>query len=279
MNKCCLLGTAPSWCDAPWDDLSIEIFSLNDAYLCRDKAGKGLRRVNRWYELHPFDKMWLRPADKPVVYAHEIPKGHYVRPEGHLEWLKTQAMTIPVVLQQNPPDDWPSNAFRLPLEAIEAKFGMFWGDQPYWASGPSFMLAHAILEGYQEIHVYGIHLSTQAEYIEQRPNFEHLLGIAKGLGIKVVMAPKSPLLKHGWKYAYEPKPVPEVPETLASARKDIQRVRTQKAETVRALVQWPWWKPKGSTMAQLQELELLEADLAQQIARHHAQASVTTVGG
>ena len=268
MKKCAIVGTAGSWTDAPWDDLSVEIWALNDAYMCRDAQGKGMRRASRWYELHPLEKMWFRPKDKREVYAHDVPAGHYVRPDGHLEWLKTQAMTIPVFLQGAPPEDWPVNAQRFPLEAVVERFG------EYWASGPSYMVAHAMLEGYTEIAIYGIHLSTQAEYLEQRPNFEHLLGIARGMGIKVHMAKSSPVLKHPWRYGYEPKPVPVVPATLAEARKEIATVRKEKGELVTQLVTWPRWKSKTKATERLEWLSLVEADLAQQISRQHSAAAV-----
>jgi hypothetical protein len=251
----------------------MEIWSLNDAYMCRDAKGRGLQRVDRWYELHPLDKMFFRPKGNKVVYAHEIPKGFYVRPEGHVEWLKTQAQTIPVYLQQEPPNDWPANARRFPLEELEARFGA------YWASGPSYMVAQAMAEGFQEIHIYGIHLSTEAEYREQRANFEHLLGIARGMGIKVYMAEESPLLKHPWKYGYEPKPVAVVPPSLEEARKEIKTVRTERAQLSGQLIRWPRWKPKTAALERLEWLELLESDLAQTISRHHVGQMEIRIGG
>jgi hypothetical protein len=266
-KRVAVVGTAPSWAQTPWDDPSLEIWSLNDAYMCRDAQGKGLRRADRWYEQHPIDKLWFRPHDQKVIYAHEIPEGHYVRPAGHLNWLKDQAKTIPVYLQETPPADWPANARRFPIEEADRRFGI------YWASGPSYMVAHAIMEGYREIHVYGIHLSTEAEYREQRPNFEHLLGIARGLGITVKMAQESPVLKHGWKYGYEPRPRVAVPPTVQAARKELKGVREERAKLVQALVAWPRWKTKAPAVERLTWLEILESDLASQISRWHAKGA------
>jgi hypothetical protein len=273
MKRVAIVGTAPSWINAPWDDLSIEIWGLNDGYMCRDAHGQGMRRATRWYDLHPLDKMWFRDPKKREVHINEIPKGHYVRPEGHVEWLKTQAVTIPVYLQAEPPSDWPANAHRFPVEAVKERFGN------YWASGPSYMLAQALMEGYTEIQIFGIHLSTQAEYLEQRPNFEHLLGIAKGMGVKVLMAEASPLLKHGWAYGYEPKPEPAVPEGLAKARTEIKDIRKEKAKLASQLLTWPRWKSKAEALERFEYLELVESDVAQQISRHHAGSAVIALGG
>ena len=281
-KRIAIIGTAPSWVQTPWDDPTLETAALNDAYMCRDAKGNGLQRISRWYELHPVDKMWFRPKHKREVYAHEVPTGHYVRPEGHLDWLKEQAATIPVFLQNDPPEGWPVNAKRFPIEEIDANFG-----SEYWASGPQYMLAQLLLEGYTEIHVYGIHLSTQAEYIEQRPAWEHMLGRAMGLkysverkadvrvyhcdnGFTLVLPTACPILTHGWKYGYQPKPVPVVPATLEKARTEIKAVRTEKAKIAADLIRWPRWKSKSAPLERLEWLELMEADLAQTISRHHA---------
>jgi hypothetical protein len=173
-KRVCITGTAPSWKMTPWHDRSWEIWSLNDAWML------GPKRWDRWYELHPIDKMWFRPRDQRVINQAAIPKGAYIRPEGHLEWLKEQAKTIPVFLQAAPPADWPANAHRFPIEAVHQAFG-----DDYWASGPSYMLAQAWLEGYTEIMITGIHLATEAEYREQRPQFEALIG--RLLGPKVAL--------------------------------------------------------------------------------------------
>ncbi len=246
-KRVAIVGTAPSWKQCPWDDPTLEIWSLNDAYTL------GLPRIDRHYELHPLDKLYFRPRDKQVVYAEDVPHGHYVRPDGHLEWLQHAAKTIPVFLQKDPPKGWPPNAQRLPIEQLEAEFG------PYWASGPAYEIAHAMLEGATEIQIWGIHLSTEQEYRDQRPNFEYLLGIARGRGIKVVMAEASPILKHGWKYGLEAKPTPH------PAKQIIMRVRHQKAVLVQELATMPRWANKTSALDRLQRLSALEMDCAQRL--------------
>jgi hypothetical protein len=261
MKRCAIVGTAPSWTQTPWDDPSLEIWSLNDAYMSRDATGRGLPRADRWYELHPLDKMWFRPKHKRVIHEDEVTPGFYIRPEGHIEWLKEQAATIPVFLQQDPPEDWPVNAKRFPIEDVDAAFGQ------YWASGPSYMVAQAMLDGYGEIHVYGIHLSTQQEYIEQRSNFEHLLGIARGKGVTVVMAEQSPVLRHPWKYGYEPRPVPAPDPARTALKEELKAVSTRKHALVQALVTWPRFKSKAAAQDELRRLQVIEMDIQQQLAR------------
>lgn len=267
-KRCCIVGTAPSWMKTPWHDTSIEVWSLNDAYVL------GLPRIDRFYELHPTNKMYFRKRDQMRVSEADVPAGHYVRPEGHLDFLKHAAQSIPVFLQDQPPSDWPAKAYRFPIEAIHQAFG-----EEYWASGPSYMLAQAILEGYTDIWVTGIHLSTEHEYREQRPQWEHLIGrvlgrrvttterdgfrFYEGETVRVVMPVESPILRHGWKYAYEPKPV----KALTDADREWKATQKEKSELVRQLVNWPMNVDKTKALARLSMLEVIEMDLQLQAQR------------
>ncbi len=67
-KRCAIVGTAESWKDTPWDDPSLEIWSLNDAY-----SLNGFQRADRWFELHPTDKFYFRPKQQRAVYAELVP--------------------------------------------------------------------------------------------------------------------------------------------------------------------------------------------------------------
>lgn len=260
-KRIAIVGTAESWKDTPWNDPGLEIWGLNDAYTL------GLPRVDRWFELHPIDHFYFRPLAQRVVYAEDVPHGYYVRPQGHLEKLQEMAKTIPVYLQKDPPKGWPINAQRLPLEKLISAFGSRLdaklgarvfdpisanaGVDPYIASGPWFEVALAILEGADEIQIWGIHLATEQEYRDQRSNFENILGIARGMGIKVVMAEKSPVLKHGWQYAYEPKPA------MHPAKEQLFRVRQEKSALISQMATGP---RKPGALDRLRRMEAMEAD-------------------
>lgn len=274
-KRVCIVGTAESWAQTPWDDPSIEIWSLNDAYAL------GFKRADRWFEIHAIDRMWYRPADKKVFSKGEIPQGVYVRPHGHLEWLKEQAKTIQVYLQSDPPADWPINAQRFPLERVTDAFG-----PNYWASGPAYMLALAVLEGYTEIWITGIHLATEHEYREQRPQWEHLLGRILGAqvteskskgfriydgNVRIVLPEKCPILTHGWRYAFDPKPEKPV-DPLKAEWKAVQQ---EKERLVTALVHWPKGKDKTKALDRLARLEIAEIDIQQQMQKRAIGGTVT----
>ena len=263
-KRCCITGTAESWRQTPWNDPTLEIWSLNDAY------SLGFPRASRWFELHPLDRMHFRDPRHRVVHEKDIPKGFYVRPQGHLEWLQKQARTIPVYLQNEPPAGWPANAQRFPIEQVTAAFGA-----NYWASGPSYMLALAILEGYTEIWITGIHLATAHEYREQRPQWEHLLGRVLGPHVtekaangfrfydgqvRIVLPESCPILHHPWRYAYDDRPQPK----LDPMDVEWKAVQKEKAQLVTALVNWPKGKDKAPALARLRRLEIIELDIQQQ---------------
>ena len=211
-----IVGTAPSWKKTPFSDPNLVIASLNDAYRM-----KGFVRADEWFDFHPLNRFWHPPADRPI-YAHEVPPGYYARPLKHLEWLGTQATTIPVYLHPQYREQYPAaaawvNARPIPRDEIEAHYGR------YFMSSPAEMLALAVMRGFRDVAIYGIHLSTEHEYIEQRPNFEFLCGRVLGPGkIRMTEADgmrhyetedghlalpvESPLLHSSWRYAVDTRP-------------------------------------------------------------------------
>lgn len=256
-KRCAIVGTAPSWNKTPWDDPGMVIKTLNDGYTL------GVPRLSEHYDLHPFDKMWFRPKWKTTFREGDIPEGVYVRPEGHLEWLQERAKTIPVWLQADPPHDWALNAKRFPFEDVAKWLKARPDQEAYIASSPVQMLAHAVLEGYTEIHIYGIHLATMGEYIDQRPNMEWAMAKAEGAGVNIVIPPECPLLKHSHVYGREPKPV----RPDAAAMKRLHQAKQAYQKLATELVTWPRFKSKVAQLAQLSRLKAEIRD-AQQQARH-----------
>ena len=214
-----------------------------------------------------------------VVAESDVPIGAYVRPSGHLEWLRTRPQ--PVYFQQ-PPAGWPT-AKRFPLEEILAYWQPVWpyrltrkglleAGRAYETSTPSLMLMQAVAEGYQEIHVYGIHLATQWEYIEQRPNFEFLLGVAAGKGIKIVLPQQTPICQSKFQYAYEPKA--DLP--MQAAEREIRAIKARGLQARQALGSTRWWQVgRKKDLAQtLETLDVALLDVRQQASRAHVAQGV-----
>ena len=252
LTRVCITGTAPSWTRTPWDDLTLPIHMMNDSYQMQ-----GVVRADEFYDIHPPNHFYFVPEPpngaKPIVYAHTVPPGTYVRPARHLDWLATQ--TIPIWMH---PDHatllpasatWPS-ARPFPRAEIETAYGQ------YFTSTPAWMVAHAILRGAREVHIYGIHLSTEQEYIEQRPNFEFLCGCVLGPtkrtmtvheGLRryesqdglIVLPEASPILSAKFQYAFEPSPR----RFLEPMKWELHKASMKRERRIAALKRANPWRP------------------------------------
>lgn len=255
-KRCAIVGTAATWKLCPWQDHNLDILGLNDAYLLgyRLSGQLMLPRQTHWFDLHRFHEMYFRPREERVVLESEIPVGSYVRPQGHLEWLRTRPH--PVILHDPPPSDWPSTCQAFPWAQIREKYG------DYFTSTPAWMLVWAIEQGYREIHVYGIHLATEWEYVEQRPCFEQWMRYAIDRGCKIVLPVGCPLLKGKRIYACESK----ADLCLQRITREIAAVKRQGAAVRRALEDTPWYaiSEKQHLRSRLRRLELELVDLRSQ---------------
>lgn len=252
MERYAIVGTAPSYAMTPWQDTGLFIASLNDAYQLPE-----IKRADEWVDLHPLNHFFYPETDatgkRANVFAHQVPYGYYCRPAKHLDWLASQPFPVwlhPDHATQHPASAaWPT-ARAFPKAAIEAHFGM------YFTSTPQWMLGHAVLRGAKEIHIYGIHLATESEYIEQRPGFEFLIGRVLGRGKQtvtvknglrryetpdgmVVLPEASPVLSSTHQYAFQPSPR----RKLEPLKWELHKAQIKYSRTVDALKHAKWWSP------------------------------------
>lgn len=269
-----IIGTAQSWALTPWQDTELYLMSLNDAYRLQ-----GFQRADAWFDFHPMDKFFFPPDGQAQIFQHQIPPGHYARPVGHREWLGRQAQTIPVYLhpdyQTQCPEaaGWP-HARAFPKADVEAHFGR------YFTSSPAWMMALAIMQGAKEIHVYGIHLATEFEYVKQRPNFEFLCGRVLGPtrvtvhvkdGLRryetadgvIVLPEASPILSSDFQYAFEPRP----DAGLEPMKWDLHKQAVKQQRVVNALINRPWWKRKKPLQTELALIQARTLDVQDQMNR------------
>lgn len=169
--KVAIVGTAStSSGEAPWKDESWQIWSLG--------VNSALApRYDRWFELHT----------KDVLSAAGALDMRY-------EFLKAAGDKLVIGH-----DCWPElpEAKLYPWETVIAKFGR------YLTSSLSIMIALAIIEGADEIGLWGVDMVCPDEYVQQRSGCEYLLGYAKASGIKITIAKESPILRPTRVYALE----------------------------------------------------------------------------
>jgi hypothetical protein len=178
-RKVAILGFAPSWVDAPFKDESFEIWALNEMY--KLFAKKPEARADKWFEIHS--------PDSPSKNTKE-----------HRAFL--QNCQIPLYMWDHS-EEFP-NSVKFPKDELLDFFGKPYGEPfRYFTNSISWMIAFAIYERYDEIHVYGVDMAADSEYGFQRPSCEYFLGVAAGMGIKLYIPKNSDLLKATLLYGFE----------------------------------------------------------------------------
>ena len=129
----------------------------------------------------------------------------------HLERLNK--LNVDVYMQEK--CDEVKRSVKYPLKKVKSEFG------DYLTNSISYMLALAILENFEEIHLYGVNMSVNTEYSHQRPSCEYFLGIARGRGIKIHIPKESDLLKSNFLYGYEQEKVRDLKLTIQKRKNTL----------------------------------------------------------
>jgi len=200
MKKVCLMGWAnTSRGQAPYGDPSFEFWGTSDQY-------GHMQKVDRIFEIHtPADIRAYKPRGGEPDHVAELNK-----------------LGCPVYLMELMDDI--ERGVLYPIDDIIDKYG------GYLICTSAYMLALAIYEGYQEIHLYGIDMAVTTEYFYQRPCMEYWIGLARGLGVKVVLPDNCPLCRSYWLYGYD-KPLAQAPITIRFIM-DVKRIRAVQAFNV-----------------------------------------------
>ena len=171
VKKVAIVGTAMTFKNAPYGDPSWELWGLNDHW-------NNMPRATRWFEAN-----YEAACVAPVSHKPSIKR---------IDWLRKAP--IPVYMEQHY-DDVPMSV-RYPFEEINDWISEIDpSGRDYFTNSVSFMIALAIYEGFDVIHLYGVDMAVGSEYEQQRPSCEFWLGVAKGLGIKLYIPDQSDLLK------------------------------------------------------------------------------------
>lgn len=169
-KKVALVGFASNTLHlVPWEDPSFEIWGLNQGHL------NFPRRADRWFEMH-----------SPEFTAD-------LRDPGYIPWL--ESLTIPVYML-DVQAQFPTSC-RYPIESA-----IVYAGRDYFTSSIAYMLALAAIEGFEEIHLYGINLAIGDEYFYEKPCAEWWIGYLEGKGMTVVVPHASSLLKQYLRYGY-----------------------------------------------------------------------------
>jgi len=192
-DKCAIVGFAPSWYQAPWDDPEFSIFGINELYKYTGAESERFKvkpRYDAWFELHDIEKS---PSKKK---------------KEHQDFLMN--CPYPLITQKHW-DKYPTS-IGYPRYEIKQFIGtnFITDDKPGvgskftdYSNQISWMIALAIAMGYREIHIYGVDMAANTEYNFQRASCQFFIGVAIGLGIKVLIPKSSELCKHYCDYGFE----------------------------------------------------------------------------
>lgn len=187
-TKIALVGFAESWKLAPFHDPSVAIMGLNELH-------KYVPRWDYWIEIHDDETLGVSKRD--------LSEGEQKR---HLEWLST-AHGKPIYMQPQFCTGRFPDAVPFPIDELRY---LCPDGKPYFTSSIGMMIAWAIHRGYEWIGLFGIDLASDTEYTHQRPNAEYFVGLARGMGRMVSIAPTSAICKSGHVYGYD-KPLASSP--------------------------------------------------------------------
>lgn len=185
-DKCCILGFAPSWNEAPYKEKGIDFWGINELYIYLHKH-KITTPFAAWFEVHDIEKS---PSKQ--------------KPQ-HQEFLKNCKISL-VTLKHW--DKYPSS-IAYPVQYVVDYFNTnFVIDEKNtgfndYSNQISWMIALAIVLGYKEIMVYGVDMAQESEYAFQRASCQFFLGYAIGQGIKVRVPKSCELLKAAKLYGFE----------------------------------------------------------------------------
>ena len=173
--KVIILGTAHTHAQAPLDEPGFDRWAVSP-WASREDTDTS--KCDVLFELHP-PRYWKRP---------EI-----------LERLR--AFDGPVMMQEQY-DEVP-NSVRYPIERVRETFQIEAMPDLYVTNTISYMIALAYIKGFDEYHLYGVHMSHHTEYGYQKPNCEYYLGFLAAQGKKIVLPPGGALLKAPYLYGYD----------------------------------------------------------------------------
>lgn len=186
-NKVAIVGFAPSSMRdvmALFKDPTYEIWGLNQLYIpFPELVGK----ASRWFQIHH-----RHSYDQTVIRDHS-----------HHAWLGAQR-DFPIYMQQRWPD--------IPLSVVFPKDELVEHFGNYFTNSISWMIALAIWEEFEEVHIYGVDMATDSEYAYERPSVEFFLGWFKGKGdqgpnqppkTRLILPEKCDLLKSMWLYPFD----------------------------------------------------------------------------
>ena len=151
MKKLAIVGSGSQTREsAPFDNLDFDIWVFNEA-----ANAEWCKRWTACFQMH-----------EPDIY-----KGHNTKDSKHWEWLQ-QKHSKPIYMQEV--DPLVPNSVQYPIEEAKALAGVSMFPTTF-----AYMAALAILQGYEEVRIFGVELSA-SEYEYQANGYLFWFGFLRG---------------------------------------------------------------------------------------------------
>ena len=160
MRQVAIIGTSPTWKDAPFDDETWEIWSCN-------APAFDLPRCDRIFEIH--QRWWDNDEDNAYLRklrAVETPRKVYS--------IISIGGSANVVMDR---------------KALFKKYGVTW-----FSSSFGYMIGQAFDEKVEKIGLWGVDMESREEYIVQQAGVRHWIDLAPFVGIEIYV-PDDSLLR------------------------------------------------------------------------------------
>jgi hypothetical protein len=178
-KKIAIIGTAPHWKEAPFDDPEWQIWV----------ASYGLLKfVPRWdvlFEIHDLDRVAAEGMPEELSAILRADQGRPIITAKHYR-------------------EYP-NSTLLPRAELEKEFGEF-----FFTSTFAWMWALAIQVGAPEIGLWGVDCAADGEYFAQRPGAQFFLEMCRQRNIPVTLPATSLLRRRAAHYGVEPVSAAEI---------------------------------------------------------------------
>ena len=169
-RTCCIVGLAPSTrLGFLHEPPRTEIWTVNNAFKCFTQ--EELAKFTRWFQIHPKEE-WEKNNAKELDDYRAFLNG----------------LSIPVYMDAVHPE-YPQSV-RYPLEELIEDLGY-----DYFTSSIAYLIALAIFERFEELHIFGVEMVYGTEYVHERPCVEFWLGVAHARGININTPEGSTLLR------------------------------------------------------------------------------------
>ena len=226
-KKVCILGTASTVAEAPFEDDSFEMWGVSGL-----ATNAAVKRIDRLFELHPIEE--LRTMFRHYSSIKEF--------DGEVVMIDHY-------------DEVP-NSVKYPYDEIKARF---WhptmGKKLYVTNSVTWMLLLALHEGYTDISMFGVHMSHELEYAYQRSSCSWVLGIIHGWILDgkpyhLHIADGSELMRAQYEYGFEQPTelmekmkfrVGNLEGGVAKVKSDMDKARDTLARTEGAVSEAKFW--------------------------------------